>query len=60
MFCETGTIGEILNHGIALPQEIDNEIDYFKDTYCKIGELDTNKDLYLNECLGNQLCEIKF
>jgi len=36
MFCETGLIGEIEDHGIALPQDIDNEIDFFVDTYCDI------------------------
>lgn len=36
MFCETGVIGEIKKHGIAMIEARNqNEISYLKDTYCE-------------------------
>lgn len=47
MYCETGNIGEIVDYGIALPQVIDNEIDYYPDTYCELEIPHKNEDLHL-------------
>lgn len=51
MYCETGNIGEIVDYGIALPQVIDNEIDYYPDTYCELEIPERNEDVHLNECI---------
>ena len=52
MFCETGTIGDIVSHGIGLPQPISSEIDYFDNTYCRIDVPKQNEAIYLEKCLG--------
>ena len=58
MYCETGNIGEIVDYGIALPQVIDNEIDYYPDTYCELTIPDRNLNLHLDNCIEETYCEI--
>ena len=42
MFCETGVIGEVAKHGIAMVERYDKEISYFEDTYCSVDILEVN------------------
>ena len=58
MYCETGNIGEIVDYGIALPQVIDNEIDYYPDTYCELSIPERNENLHLDNCIEQLYCEI--
>ena len=58
MYCETGNIGEIVDYGIALPQVIDNEIDYYPDTYCELEIPLKNEDLHIDWCLEKTYCEV--
>ena len=52
MFCETGVIGTVSKHGIALVEEVDdNEISYFEDTYCEVPMLPDNFDKIKRKCL---------
>lgn len=37
MFCQTGLIGRISNHGIAKKIQTSEEIEYFEDTYCEMN-----------------------
>lgn len=60
LFCETGKIGEISNHGIGRVQRVDNEIDYFEDTYCETPVYYRNEEIFDRECKGNQHCLIEF
>ena len=60
MFCETGVIGEITKHGIALVERFDNEMSYFEDTYCGTEISQSNKDNIKQNCFNNQFCTIRF
>ena len=60
MFCDTGAIGEITKHGIALVERYDNEMAYFEDTYCGTKLSDANREVIESECLNNQFCHIRF
>lgn len=60
MFCETGVIGGINKHGIALVERFDNEVAYFEDTYCGTDLSAYNKQQIEDECFDKQFCSIKF
>ena len=60
MFCETGVIGEITKHGIAMVERYDNQMSYFEDTYCNTELSKTNQDNIQQNCFDKQFCSIQF
>ena len=60
MFCDTGVIGEITKHGIAMVERYDNEMDYFEDTFCGTEISEENRQVIEDECYNQQFCHIKF
>lgn len=60
MFCETGVIGEISKHGIAMVERFDAETSYYEDTFCEVELSSANKQAIEQNCYGNQFCEFSF
>ena len=58
MYCETGAIGAVTEHGVALPFENSEEAEYFGDTYCDIAVENRNALAFQRECAGKGHCEM--
>lgn len=43
-----------------MKQSVNNEIDYFEDTYCETPVYEINENRFEKECKGNQHCLIEF
>ena len=52
MFCTTGVIGKITDHGIALPLKESEEAEYFGDTYCEVEVENWNAFRFKRDCKG--------
>ena len=50
MFCLTGKIGRIQDHGIAMKLRTSEEIDYFDDTYCELDVSFDNQERFTANC----------